>query len=216
VTTQPLRVLIVDDHPVIITGLKTLLGSSPATEVVGATMSGEEGIELAGQLLPDVVVMDVRLPGIDGVEATRRLVAASPSIAVLMLTMFDDDETVFASMRAGARGYLLKGASQEDLIGAIVAVARGEAIFGPAIADRVLRYFASPARSQALPFPALTVREREVLHLVASGHSNLVIARQLSLSGKTVANHVSNILAKLQAADRAEAIVQARRAGLGE
>lgn len=211
-----LRVMIVDDHPVVRTGLRAVLATSDGVEQVAEASSGEEAVTLAEQLLPDVVVMDVRMPGIGGIEATRRIVAASPNIAVLVLTMHDDDDTVFAAMRAGARGYLLKGAEQADVVRAIAVVASGEAIFGPAIADRVLRYFAGQHRNAPLPFPDLTPREREVLAYIAEGRNNSYIARELALTGKTVANHVSNILNKLQAADRAEAIVKARQAGIGE
>jgi DNA-binding NarL/FixJ family response regulator len=208
------RVLVVDDHPVVRTGLRAVLATTPGVEQVGEASSGEEAVALSDELMPDVVIMDIRMPGMDGIEATRQVVAANPNIAVLVLTMHDDDDTVFAAMRSGARGYLLKGAEQEEVARAIVAVASGEAIFGPAIADRVLRYFAAP-REPADPFPDLTAREHEVLDLLAAGQNNLAIARQLDLTPKTVANHVSNILNKLQAADRAEAIVKARRAGFG-
>jgi DNA-binding NarL/FixJ family response regulator len=211
-----LRVVVVDDHPVVRTGLKAVLATTPGLEQVGEGSSGAEAVELAERLLPDVLVMDINMPGMDGIEATRHVVATSPSVAVLVLTMHDDDDTVFSAMRAGARGYLLKGSEQEEVTRAISAVANGEAIFGPTIADRMLRYFASPAREQPQAFPELTNREREVLNLLAGGMSNQSIARQLGLSLKTAANHVSNILNKLQAADRAEAIVRARRAGLGD
>jgi DNA-binding NarL/FixJ family response regulator len=208
------RVLVVDDHPVVRTGLRAVLATTAGVQQVGEASSGEEGVVLSDELMPDVVIMDIHMPGIGGIEATRQVVAAHPNIAVLVLTMHDDDDTIFAAMRSGARGYLLKGAEQEEVARAILGVASGDAIFGPAIADRVLRYFAAP-RPPADPFPDLSGREREVLDLLAGGHNNLAIARQLDLTSKTVANHVSNILNKLQAADRAEAIVKARRAGLG-
>lgn len=213
--SAPLRVVVADDHPVVRTGLRALLATIPGVEQVGEASSGDDVVDLALQTLPDVVIMDIHMPGVDGIEATRRVVAAAPSVAVLMLTMHDDDDTVFAAMRAGARGYLLKGADQDEVARAISAVAGGEAIFGPTVADRVLRYFATP-RAPIHSFPELTAREREVLDLLAAGRNNGAIARQLQLSAKTVANHVSNILTKLQAADRAEAIVKARRAGFGE
>jgi len=213
--TAPLRVLVVDDHPVVRTGLRAVLATTPGIEQVGEAESGAAALALAEELLPDVVIMDIHMPGMDGIEATRRIIASAPSIAVLVLTMHDDDDTVFAAMRAGARGYLLKGADQDEVTRAIVGVANGEAIFGPAIADRVLRYFATPSRTTLALFPELTDRERDVLHLLASGQSNQRIARDLGVSAKTVANHVSNILNKLQAVDRAEAIERARRAGLG-
>lgn len=214
--TPPIRVVVVDDHPMVRTGLKAVFSTTPGIDQVGEGASGSEAVELAEQLLPDVIVMDVNMPGMDGIEATRRVMAQSPSVAVLVLTMHDDDDTVFAAMRAGARGYLLKGSEQEEVTRAIVAVANGDAIFGPAIADRVLKFFSSPPQNQAQLFPELTSRELEVLRLVASGMNNSAIAREMTLSQKTVANHVSNILNKLQAVDRAEAIVRARRAGLGD
>ncbi|MGE3075423.1 MAG: response regulator [Dehalococcoidia bacterium] len=210
------RVVVVDDHPVVRTGLKAVFSTTPGIEQVGEGSSGVEAVQLAERLLPDVLVMDVNMPEMDGIEATRQVVATSPSVAVLVLTMHDDDDTVFAAMRAGARGYLLKGSEQEEVTRAILSVANGDAIFGPAIADRVLKFFAAPQQSREQVFPELTGRELEVLGLVAGGMSNSGIARQLMLSQKTVANHVSNILNKLQAADRAEAIVRARRAGLGD
>jgi len=212
----PVRVAIVDDHPVVRAGLRAVLTTTEGFEYVGEGSTGAEAIELAEQLLPDVLVLDINMPGMDGITAAREVLARSPSVAVLVLTMHDDDDTVFSAMRAGARGYLLKGSEQEDVTRAISAVASGDAIFGPAIANRVLRYFAAPAPGPRQPFPELTTREREVLGLLAGGLSNQVIARQLGVSLKTAANHVSNILNKLQAADRAEAIVRARRAGLGD
>jgi DNA-binding NarL/FixJ family response regulator len=163
---------------------------------------------------PEVVVMDLQMPDLDGIEATREVLRAVPGVAVLVLTMYDDDDSVFAAMRAGARGYLLKGASQDEIASAITAVANGQAIFGPGVASRVLGYFAAPPRVDA-PFPELTGREREVLDLIAAGLTNAVIASRLGLSGKTVANHISNIFAKLQVAGRAEAIARARKEGLG-
>jgi DNA-binding NarL/FixJ family response regulator len=213
--TAAVRVVVVDDHPVVRTGLRAVFATTPGVEQVGEGSSGAEAVELAERLLPDVLVMDVNMPGMDGIEATRQVSAKSPSVAVLVLTMHDDDDTVFAAMRAGARGYLLKGSEQEEVTRAIFSVASGDAIFGPAIADRVLKFFSSPP-VQTQPFPELTSRELEVLGLVAGGISNTAIAAKLGLSLKTAANHVSNILNKLQAADRAEAIVRARRAGLGD
>jgi len=208
----PLRVVIADDHPLVRSGLQAVLAAAPGIDVVAEASTGTEVVTLARSLLPDVVVMDLQMPDTNGIEATRQIVAANPSVAVLVLTMFEDDVSVFSAMRAGARGYLLKGAEQDEIVRAISAAAHGEAIFGPAIAQRVIDYFASP---RAPAFSELTDREREVLNLIAMGHSNQSIARSLIISPKTVANHVSNIFAKLHIADRAEAIMRARNAGLG-
>jgi len=214
--TEVRAVVIADDHPLVRAGLRALLTSLPSFEVLAEATTGEEAVKAADEHLPDVVVMDLQMPGMDGIEATRRIVARHPSVGVLVLTMFDDDDSVFSAMRAGARGYLRKGAGPEDVTRAIEAVAGGQAIFGPDVAARVLRYFAgAESQPEEIAFPELTPREREVLDLVAAGTNNATIARRLSLSVKTVANHVSNILTKLQAADRAEAIIRARRAGLG-
>ncbi|MGF7237677.1 MAG: response regulator transcription factor [Frankia sp.] len=211
----PVRLLIVDDHRIVLDGLAALLDSVDGLEVVGEATSGEQAVELAGAVRPDVVLMDVDMPGIGGVEATRRIRAAHSGVAILMLTMYGEDEFVFAALRAGARGYLLKGAQQDDVIRTIGAVARGDAVFGPDVADRLLRAFVNPPPAAA-PFPELTDRERDVLGLVANGWPNSRIGRSLGLTPKTVANHLSNILTKLNAPDRAAAILRARRAGLGE
>jgi DNA-binding NarL/FixJ family response regulator len=208
-----IRVAIADDHPTVRRGLKALLASVDGIDVIGESADGAAAVELALSERPDVVVMDIRMPGLDGIEATRRLAAAAPDMAVLILTMLEDDESVFAAMRAGARGYVLKGAEQEEIVGAIHAVSRGEAIFGPGVAQRVLQLFGS--ESPAKPFPSLTAREREILDLMAAGASNGEIARKLFISPKTVGNNVSYILGKLQVADRSKAIVRARRSGLG-
>jgi DNA-binding NarL/FixJ family response regulator len=213
--SEPIRVLIADDHPLFRDGLAALLRSGQDTELAGAATTGPEAIELAGRILPDVVMMDLRLPGLNGIEATRRIVAASPHVAVVILTMLDDDDSVFAALRAGARGYLLKGADHEEIRRAVHAAAAGEAIFGTGLAARVLAYFAAGSAAAPSVFPQLTDREREVLELVAQGRSNAVIASRLRLSEKTIRNNVSNILVKLQVADRAQAIVRARDAGLG-
>ncbi|GAA3235769.1 response regulator transcription factor [Actinocorallia longicatena] len=213
------RVLIADDHPVYRDGLRLMLASTGEVEVVGTAADGQEAVERAAELTPDVIVMDLQMPRLDGIEATRRIVAARPGTGILALTMHDDDESVFAAMLAGARGYLVKGADQEEILRAITAVAHGEAIFGPALAARVTRYFtllaAAGPPAETEPFPQLTSRERDVLDLIAAGLPNPQIAARLYLSPKTVRNNVSNVFAKLQVADRAQAIVRAREAGLG-
>jgi DNA-binding NarL/FixJ family response regulator len=210
----PIRVVLVDDHPVVLGGLRALLDSLPDFEVVGTATDGEAGVREVVLTKPDVVLMDIRMPGIDGLEATRRIRESASGVAVLVLTMFDDDDTVFGAMRAGAQGYLLKGADQVEIDRAIRAVVAGEAIFSPGVAQRVLGYFAAPP-PVADPFPELTAREREVLDLMAAGERNQVIADRLFLSPKTVANHISSIFVKLAVADRSAAIVRARRGGLG-
>jgi DNA-binding NarL/FixJ family response regulator len=208
------RIVVVDDHPMYRKALTALLRDQPGCEVVAEADNGVDAVAATGRTQPDVVLMDLAIPALNGIDATRQIVASSPHIAVLVLTMYDDDESVFAAMRAGARGYLLKGADQEDIVRAVAAVARGEAIFGPSVARRIMEFFAAP-RLAVPTFPALTAREHEVLDLIAAGRSNPDIARALVLSSKTVRNHVSNIFAKLQVADRAEAIVRAREAGMG-
>ena len=215
-TADSIRILIADDHPLFRDGLRSLFASVADTEVVGEASSGEEAIALAESLQPDVALMDIQMPGLNGIDATRRIAHASPHIGVVMVTMFEDDESIFAAMRAGARGYVLKGADQEEMLRAVRSAARGEALFGPAIAARLARFFATP-RPAAPPdlFPDLTDREREVLALIAQGCNNEAIADALFISRKTVRNHVSNILNKLQVADRAQAIVRARQAGMG-
>ena len=213
---EPLRILVADDHAAFRDGLTALLATVDDIAVVGQAGSGEAVVAGAAELQPDVVLMDLNMPGIDGIEATRRLVATSPHIAVLVLSMYEDDESIFAALRAGARGYLLKGSDRSEIVRAIRAVARGEAIFGPAIARRLMTYFASaPPAGAVEAFPELTERERELLELIARGLNNQAIADRLVLSPKTVRNHVSNIFSKLQVRDRAEAIVRAREAGLG-
>jgi DNA-binding NarL/FixJ family response regulator len=212
---EKIRVLIADDHPLFRDGLRALLSSVPDTEVVGEAKTGDEAISLAAGLQPDIILMDINMPGANGIEATRQIVTASPHVGVLVVTMFEDDDSVFAAMRAGARGYLLKGADQGEVLRAIHAVASGEAIFSPAIAVRLMRFFAAPSmHTQPQIFPELTEREREVLTLIAQGYNNNDIADRLVLSPKTVRNNVSNIFSKLQVADRAQAIVRARAAGL--
>ena len=215
-TDAVIRVVLADDHPVVRGGLRALLESLPTYEVVGEAVDGDAAVREVQLTRPDVVLMDVQMPGVDGLEATRRIRAATPDVAVLVLTMFDDDDTVFAAMRAGAQGYLLKGAEQVEIDRAIRAVVAGEAIFGPGVAARVLQLFSDPPSvPDDVPFPQLTDREREVLDLVAAGQRNAAIAEELFLSPKTVANHISSIFAKLAVADRSAAIVRARDEGLG-
>ncbi|MCW2838456.1 MAG: LuxR family transcriptional regulator [Marmoricola sp.] len=210
-----LRILLADDHPVVRTGLRTLIETIDDLEVVGEAADGEEAVHEALALRPDVVLMDVRMEGVDGVEATRRIRVAIPETAVLMLTMYDDDATVFTAMQAGARGYLLKGAGQDEIVNAVRAVAAGQAIFGPAVAARMLAFFSSPPPAPESPFPTLTERERTILDLLAGGRRTATIAAQLYLSPKTVSNHLTSIFAKLEVADRAAAIIRAREGGLG-
>jgi DNA-binding NarL/FixJ family response regulator len=209
-----IRIVLADDHPVVRGGLRALLGTLQGLEVVGEAADGESAVREAQLTRPDVVLMDVRMPGMDGVEATRRIRKAVPEVAVLMLTMYDDDATLFTCLQAGARGYLLKGAQQDEILTAIRAVAAGQATFGPGIAARMLSYFGSP-RPAATPFPELTEREREVLDLLASGLRTAAIAERLHLSPKTVSNNLTAIFTKLEVADRVGAIVRAREGGLG-
>jgi DNA-binding NarL/FixJ family response regulator len=216
VIVAPLHVLIADDHPLFRDGMRALVASTPAAELVGEATTGEEAVALAAELQPDVVVMDVQMPGGGGIEATRRISRDIPHVRVLVVTMFEDDGTVFAAMRAGARGYVLKGANYAEMLRAIKAVGNGEAIFSPGVAARLVDYFAQ-AHPAAPPeaFPELSDREREILDLLARGLKNPEIANHLYLSPKTIRNHVSNILHKLQVADRAQAVIRAREAGLG-
>ncbi len=213
---EPIRLLIADDHTFYREGVRAMLRQVTETEVIGEATSGDEAVERALTLQPDVVLMDIKMPGLNGIEATRRILQANPHIGILVVTMFEDDGSVFAAMRAGARGYLLKDADQDELVRAVKAIRRGEAIFSPAIAQRMIHYFGSLRPTPSAAFPELTEREREILHLIAQGHSNSEIANRLVLSLKTVQNHVSNIFGKLQVADRAQAIVRAREAGLGQ
>lgn len=214
---DPIRVVVVDDHPMFRNGLRAMLSSLDDIEWGGEASTGKEAIELSLQCQPDVVLMDIQMPDLNGVEATRQILNHSPHIGVLILTMYEDDDLIFAAMQAGARGYLLKGADQNEIVRAIQAVGSGEAIFSPAIARRLMAYFTTH-KAVALPpviFPELTEREREILDLLAAGYNNIEIAERLVLSSKTVRNHVSNIFSKLQVSDRAHAIVRAREAGLG-
>lgn len=208
--TQPIRVLVVDDHPMFRRGVRGLLDSLPDTEVAGEAASGEQAVRLAAEQRPDVVLMDLNLPGMSGVEASARVLAASPTSAVLVLTMVDDDDSVVAALRAGARGYVLKGAGQEELLAAVRAVASGAAVFGAVVAARMLDALRAPRSDAPAPVPGLTERESEVLRLMADGLDNGRIARTLGLSVKTVQNHVSRVLMKLQAHDRVEAVLRYR------
>jgi DNA-binding NarL/FixJ family response regulator len=215
--SRTIRVLIADDHPLFRGGLRSLLESVDDLEVCGEATTGEEAVELARSASPDVVVMDLNMPGLGGIDATRRIVEATDGVHVLVMTMHEDDEAVFAALRAGAHGYVLKGAHQDETLRAIRAVANGEAILGPTIAARLQGYLTSPPTADpADAFPQLTERELEVLELLAERRSNAEIAATLFLSQKTVRNYVSGILAKLQVADRAEARLVARAAGIGE
>lgn len=213
---DPIRVVIADDHTLFRDGLRALLASAPDTQLAGEAATGEQAAQLAAELQPDVILMDMQMPVLNGVEATRRIVRMSPHVSVLMVTMFDDDASVFAAIRAGARGYVLKGATHAEMLRAIRAAANGEAIFSPQIAAHLIAYFSEP-RPAAPPqvFPELSEREREILAQIAQGRSNLEIAQHFVLSPKTVRNHVSNIVSKLQVADRTEAILRAREAGIG-
>jgi DNA-binding NarL/FixJ family response regulator len=210
-----MRVLLADDHPVFRDGLRALLSAAAGAEIVAEAATGTETVAAALEQQPDLVIMDLHMPELNGIEATRRIMQASPHIGVLVLTMVDDDDAVFAAMRAGARGYVLKGSDQAEILHAVHAVAAGEAVFGPAIARRLIDYF-SASRRGTPAFPELTPRESDVLDLLARADSNAQIARSLGLSDKTVRNHVSNIFNKLQVVDRAQAIVKARAAGIGE
>ncbi|MEV4510541.1 response regulator transcription factor [Dactylosporangium sp. NPDC049525] len=208
------RVLLVDDHPLVRQGLRAVFGTVEDIEVVGEVSDGRETVRRTVELAPDVVLMDLQLPGLHGIEATREILARRPATAVLVLTMFEDDDTVFAAVRAGALGYLVKGAEGRDIIAAVRAAASGQPVFGAALAGRLRDWFAAPPLRER-PFPQLTARELEILDRLAAGLSNTEIGRTLHLSGKTVANNVSTILTKLQVPTRTQAIVQAREAGLG-
>jgi len=217
---MPIRVLIADDHVFYREGVRAFLENEPDVEVVGEAGNGEEALVKTAELNPEVILMDLNMPGINGIEATRRIHEKNPEIGVLALTMFDDDDSVFAAMRAGARGYLLKDAGKNQVIRAIVAVKGGEAIFSPAIAGRMIKFFSAPMvdarKNQSDEFADLTEREFEILELIARGQNNKEISSRLSLSVKTVQNYVSSILTKLQVADRIQAMVRAREAGLGK
>lgn len=213
---DPFRLLLADDQAITRSGLRTLLAAQGDIEIVGEAKNGEEAIELAASLQPDLILMDLRMPGVNGIEATRRIHRLSPHIGILVVTVFEDDTSVFPAIRAGARGYLLKNTEQDELLRAIRTVANGGAIFSPGIAGRVLGYLNAPEPN--LPtnaFDELTAREREILQLIAQGKTNAEIASTLNLSPKTVSNNVSNVLLKVQAADRAKLMLMALEAGLG-
>ncbi len=213
---KPIRILIADDHPVFRFGMRALLETEADIEVVGEASTGDEAVTMTSELQPDVVLMDITMPGMNGIEATRQILDKHPKTGVLMVTMLDDD-SLLPAMRAGARGYLLKGAEGEETLRAIRAVAHGEAIFSPAIAERLTQVISEPPPDKAKsPFPELTPREHEVLAMISQGMSNAEIAERLTLSLKTVRNHVSNILNKLQVSDRLQAALRAREAGLDE
>ncbi len=214
--TARIRLLIADDHTLFRHGIRALLASVPDVELVGEAAGGEEAVALAAQLEPDVVLMDIKMPGTNGIEATRRIMQTNPAARVVVLTMLEDDDSVVAAIRAGARGYVVKGADESEMLRVVRAAANGEALFGPAIAGRLMGFFSgagSPGGSQ--PFPDLTEREREILGLIAQGYGNAEIAARLYLSPKTVRNHISSIFDKLQVTDRAQAMVRAREAGMG-
>jgi DNA-binding NarL/FixJ family response regulator len=218
-STQPIRVLVADDHPVFRRGMRAVLGAEPDTELVGEATDGEEAVAQALELRPDVILMDLNMPNVNGIEATSRILEANPDTAILMLTMFEDDKSILAAMRAGAHGYVLKGADGAETLRAIHAVANGEAIFSPTITRRLTGYFATPGgdsnTSSVQAFPNLTEREHEILTLIAEGYTNTAIASRLYLSPKTVRNYVSSIFTKLEVSDRSQAIVYAREVGLG-
>jgi len=212
---KEIHVLIADDHTLFRDGLVALLNSVDDIRVVGTAQDGLEAVQQAAASQPDVILMDILMPELNGIEATRTIIQASPHIGVIMLTMFEDDESIFSAMRAGARGYILKGADQDDVLRAIRAVNRGEALFGPSVATRLMDYFKVPESEPSQAFPELTERENEILALIAQGTSNYEIAEQLNISLKTVRNHVSNIYNKMQVTDRVQAVLRAREAGLG-
>lgn len=216
IPVNAIRVLVADDHLFYREGLRALLGAEPQITIIGEAATGAEAVALATELRPDIILMDLKMPEVNGIEATRRILAANPGIGILALTMYDDDGSVFAALRAGARGYLLKDAALEDVVRAMHAVQHGEAIFSPAIAGRVLDYLGRTQTALPAAFPELTQREYEILTLIAQRRGNAEIAAQLFLSPKTVRNHVSIILSKLQVADRVEAMLAARAAGLGQ
>lgn len=212
--TEPIRVLVADDHPVFRDGLASLLDPLPDLAVVARAADGAEAVSLTAKHRPDVVVMDVQMPVLNGIEATRAIAADFPEVGVLVLTMGEDDGTVLAALRAGARGYLRKGAEQDEIVRAITTVHGGGVVFGASLAARIAEVLAPPSRPSR-PFPELSERETEILDLIAAGRNNGQIAQQLFLSPKTIRNNITSILSKLRATDRAEIIIRARDAGLG-
>ena len=214
-----IRLLIADDHTLFREGLRAILGTQSDIEIVGEAANGAQAVQLAASQLPDVILMDLQMPEMNGIAATEKILDANPHIGIIVLTMLEEDDSVFAAMRTGARGYVLKGADKAEMLRAIHAVAAGEALFGPAIAKRLMNFFQDVRSIKQLAppraFPELTEREIQVLDLIARGDNNTEIAEKLFLSPKTVSNHISNIFSKLQVADRAQAIVRARQAGLG-
>ncbi len=217
---EAVRLLVADDHALFREGLKALLSATPGIEMVGEAATGEDTVALAEEKQPDIVLMDINMPGMDGIQATRRILRANPTVGVIMVTMLEDDASLFAAMRAGARGYVLKGAQPQELLQAVRAVADGQALFGAPIAARIMGFFEDIEvdLKSTLPrdaFPELTPRELEVLELIAQGANNSQIAERLVISDKTVRNHITSVFSKLQVADRAQAIIKARDAGLG-
>jgi DNA-binding NarL/FixJ family response regulator len=214
--TGKTRILVADDHALFRYGMRAMLNSDPQFEVVGEAGTGDEAVALAAELGPDIVLMDIQMPGLNGIEATRRIVREDPEVGVVVVTMFEEDDSVFAAMRAGARGYVLKGGDADEVVKVVRAVAEGGAHFGPDVARRLMGFFSAPKHAPTEAFPELTAREGEVLDLIARGLNNTEIADRLYVSQKTVRNHVSNTFLKLQVADRAQAIIRAREAGLGQ
>jgi DNA-binding NarL/FixJ family response regulator len=214
---NPVRILIVDDHTLFRDGVRAILKAVPDFEIVGEAATGEEAIGKVTTLTPDIILMDIQMPDMNGVEATQKILQEHPEMGIIILTMLEDDDSLFSALRAGARGYVLKGADKAEMVKSIRAVANGEALFGPAIANRLTRFFKNPGgTTKQSAFPELTDREFEVLELIAKAHNNQEIAENLHISIKTVSNHISNIFNKLQVADRTEAIFKARDAGLGK
>lgn len=217
---ETIRLLVADDHALFREGLQALFSATPGVEIVGEAASGEETVALAEKLQPDIILMDIHMPGMDGIKATRRILRVNPTVGVIMVTMLEEDASLFSAMRAGARGYVLKGAHHQELLHTVRAVASGQVLFGPSTASRIMGFFQDieadlkPSLPEEI-FPELTPRELEVLELIAQGANNNQIAEKLVISDKTVRNHITSIFSKLQVADRAQAIIKARDAGLG-